>query len=209
MADKTIYLKMGAKVKISTEVIRVGDLGKLYCEDSTVINKIKTLKVYRFREQDKNRCVIGLLKVIELIQKDYPEYAINSVGETECIVEHRKKEKEHGWKDVIKIVVVSALCFFGTMYTVMAYHNDINITNLFGNVYTMVTGKESTGFTVLELFYSLGLSLGILLFYNHIGKRSITQDPSPVSVEMRTYEDDVNRSLVEMANREEKTIDVD
>ena len=122
MADKTIYLKMGAKVKISTEVIRVGDLGKLYCEDSTVINKIKTLKVYRFREQDKNRCVIGLLKVIELIQKDYPEYAINSVGETECIVEHRKKEKGHGWTNVIKIVIVSALFFYAQQYILSRLH---------------------------------------------------------------------------------------
>ena len=30
MADKTIYLKMDAKVKLSENVVRIGDLGKIY-----------------------------------------------------------------------------------------------------------------------------------------------------------------------------------
>ena len=209
MADKTIYLKMSAKVKTEAEAIRIGDMGKIYCEDIHVTNKIKTLKIYRFQEKDNQRCVISILKVIESIQKEYPGYEVNSVGETECIIELQKKEVGHAWKDVMKIGIVSALCFFGTMYTIMSYHNEINLITLFQQIYSMVTGTEHDGFTVLEASYSLGLSLGIILFYNHIGKRTITKDPSPVSVEMRTYEDDVNRSLVEMANREEKTIDVD
>ena len=44
MADKTIYLKMSAKVKTEAEAIRIGDMGKIYCEDIHVTNKIKTLK---------------------------------------------------------------------------------------------------------------------------------------------------------------------
>lgn len=209
MADKTIYLKMDKKVKMAKEVICIGDLGKIYGLDRHVINKIKTIKVHRFQENDKDRCVVGVLKIIELLHKEYPDYAVDVVGETECIIEKIKEKSASGLWDVAKVMVVSALCFFGTMYTVMSYHNEINLTTLFAQVYQMVMGKETDGFTVLEVCYSLGLSLGIILFYNHIGKRSITQDPSPVSVEMRTYEDDVNRSLVEMANREEKTIDVD
>ena len=94
------------------------------------------------------------------------------------------------------------------MYTIMSYHNEISIVDLFADMYTMATGLESDGFTALEAAYSIGLSLGIIIFYNHLGKRKLTPDPSPVSVEMRTYEDDVNRSIVELANREEKTIDV-
>ncbi|MBR5595814.1 MAG: stage V sporulation protein AA [Lachnospiraceae bacterium] len=209
MADKTIYLKMDKKVKMSQEVIRIGDLGKIYGADRHAINKIKTLKVHRFQESDQNRCVVGVLKIIELIQEEYPDYPVDVVGETECIIEKVKQKSSSFWGDVLKVIVVSALCFFGTIFTVMSYHNDINLVNLFEEIYVMVTGKKSDGFTVLEVFYSIGLSLGIIIFYNHIGKRSITKDPSPVTVEMRTYEDDVNRSLVEMANREEKMIDVD
>lgn len=208
MSDKTIYLKMDAKIKLRGDVVRIGDLGKIYCEESTVVNKVKTLQIYRFQKSDKNRCVIGVLKVMELIHQEYPAFAIDVVGETESIVEQIIGKSKPLWMDYLKIALVSAVCFFGTLYTIMSYHNEISIIDLFDKTYTLVTGMETDGFTALEASYSLGLSLGIIIFYNHIGKRKLTPDPSPVSVEMRTYEDDVNRSLVELANREEKTIDV-
>ena len=208
MSDKTIYLKMDAKIKLQKDVVRIGDLGKVYCEDSAVVNKIKTLQIYRFQKSDKNRCVIGVLKVIQLIHQNYPTYAVDIVGETETIVEQITGKSKPMWIDWLKVTLVSAICFFGTMYTIMSYHNEINIIELFEKTYTLTTGMESDGFTALEAAYSIGLSLGIIVFYNHIGKRKLTPDPSPITVEMRTYEDDVNRSLVELANREEKTIDV-
>lgn len=208
MSDKTIYLKMDAKIKLQTDVVRIGDLGKIYCEESVVVNKIKTLQVYRFQKSDKNRCVIGVLKVIQLIHQEYPAFAVDIVGETETIVEQITGKSKPLWIDWIKVALVSAICFFGTMYTIMSYHNEISIIDLFEQIYTMATGMESDGFTPLEAAYSIGLSLGIIVFYNHIGKRKLTPDPSPITVEMRTYEDDVNRSLVELANREEKTIDI-
>ena len=209
MSDKTIYLKMDAKIKIQTDVVRIGDLGKVYCSDITVVSKIKTLQVYRFQKSDHNRCVIGVLKVIQLIHKEYPGFTVDIVGETETIVEQITGKSKPLWLDWIKVALVSAICFFGTMYTIMSYHNEISIIDLFEQTYTMATGMESDGFTALEAAYSIGLSLGIIVFYNHIGKRKLTPDPSPITVEMRTYEDDVNRSLVELANREEKTLDVD
>ena len=43
MSDKTIYLKMDAKIKLQGDVVRIGDLGKIYCKESSVVSKIKTL----------------------------------------------------------------------------------------------------------------------------------------------------------------------
>jgi stage V sporulation protein AA len=46
------------------------------------------------------------------------------------------------------------------------------------------------------------------VFFNHIGGRRITKDPTPIEVEMRTYERDVNTALIETAGREGKVKDV-
>ena len=72
----------------------------------------------------------------------------------------------------------------------------------------MVEGYSSDGYTILEMSYSLGLAVGIIVFFNHIGGRRITKDPTPIEVEMRVYESDVNKALIETADREGKTIDV-
>ena len=54
---------------------------------------------------------------------------------------------------------------------------------------------------MIEIGYSLGLGGGIILFYNHIGKRRITKDPTPIEVEMRLYEKDVNETIIDNATR--------
>ena len=46
------------------------------------------------------------------------------------------------------------------------------------------------------------------MFFNHIGGRRITKDPTPIEVEMRIYEKDVNTSLIETSDREGDTLDV-
>ena len=90
----------------------------------------------------------------------------------------------------------------------MAFHNDIGINDVFTKIYEMVTGYQGDGYGILELSYSVGLAIGITVFFNHIGGRRITRDPTPIEVEMRVYEDDVNKALIETADREGKTIDV-
>lgn len=90
----------------------------------------------------------------------------------------------------------------------MAFHNDIGIREVFGQVYELISGQRAQGLTALEISYSVGLALGII-FFNHIGGRRITKDPTPIEVEMRNYEDDVNNALAETADREKKTLDVE
>ena len=94
---------------------------------------------------------------------------------------------------------MAAVSFFGTGFTIMAFHNDISINKIFSHVYELVMGYPSDGYSILEVSYSIGLAAGIILFFNHIGGRRITKDPTPIEVEMRVYETDVNKALIETA----------
>ena len=208
MENNIVFLKLNEKVKIKGNKVFLKDVAKIYCRDDGKHKRIKEMEVYTLLPYDKGVCVISVLKVIEMIQKKYPELSIDSIGETAVIVEQVKERTGTVWMDYLKITVVSGICFFGTFFTIMAYHNDIGILNIFQRVNEIINGTKGNGFSFLEISYSLGLSLGIIIFYNHIGKRKLTQDPTPIAVEMRTYEADVNKALVEQADREGKTIDV-
>ncbi|MDD7147855.1 MAG: stage V sporulation protein AA, partial [Lachnospiraceae bacterium] len=81
------------------------------------------------------------------------------------------------------------------------------IHKVFERVFTLVIGHDTNNFTVLEVAYSIGLCIGIVLFFNHIGKRRITRDPTPIEVEMFLYEKNVDDTLVETADKEGRTID--
>ena len=86
----------------------------------------------------------------------------------------------------------------------MAFNNDIDVTKLFGQLYETFTGTQSNGFTLLEISYSLGVGMGILIFFHHFAKKKGGSDPTPLEVEMRTYEDEIDLTLIESGNRKEK-----
>lgn len=157
----------------------------------------------------EKRCVISVLKIIALIEETCPGVTVQSVGEAEVLVERVNPEAHKRWQLVLKIVFVSLICFCGTAFTIMAYHNDIVIADAFSQIYRIVMGSEPQGLNVLEVSYSIGLVLGIIIFFNHVGGRRLTKDPTPIEVEMRKYEYDVNDTLVENAEREGRTIDVE
>jgi len=90
----------------------------------------------------------------------------------------------------------------------MAFNNDVDTVKLFSQIYELVTGQKSDGFTVLELTYCIGIIIGILIFFNHFGKKKFTVDPTPMEVEMRLYENDIQTTLIETYSRKGKEQDV-
>lgn len=209
MQKETLYLKLERNVEIQKPDVQLKDLGKLYCRDEKLLNRLKATKVFRFKPEDGGRKVVCVMKLIEMLQKEYENLEVESIGEAEVVIEEVKTNKYKGPMQVAKICFVSCICFFGSAFTIMAFHNDVGIIKTFNRVYELITGQLSDGVTILEISYSIGLALGIILFFNHIGGRRITKDPTPIEVEMRIYEKEVNDALVETADREGKMLDVD
>ena len=86
----------------------------------------------------------------------------------------------------------------------MTFNNDVDIQTLFPRLYFQLTGIVPEGWTLLEFCYSLGIGIGVIFFFNHFGHGKITRDPSPIEVQMRTYEEDVDKTLIADKNRKEK-----
>ncbi len=204
----TIYINAEQNVELQSEDVYVKDIGSLTCSDAHVLAKVKAIKLHHFKRDEPKRQVISLLKVIEEIEKVYPNVSVQSIGEPETLVEYISVNKHKGFAQWIKLLFVAMVSFFGTAFTIMAFHNDIGINDVFSKVYEMVMGQPGDGYGILELAYSAGLAIGIIVFFNHIGGRRITKDPTPIEVEMRIYEEDVNKALIATADREGKTIDV-
>lgn len=208
MEGITLYLKAEQNVEVTKQDVLIKDVAKIYCEDTHITAKVKEMKLHHFDEKERKREVYSILKIIEMINQTCPGIRVENVGETDVLIEWVDKDRNKSPLQVWKIAFVAAISFFGTAFTIMAFHNDIGINKVFGKVYEMVMGQPSSGYTILELSYSIGLAVGITVFFNHIGGRRITKDPTPIEVEMRVYEKDVNNALIETADREGKTIDV-
>lgn len=102
-----------------------------------------------------------------------------------------------------KVFAVCLVTFFGTAFSIMTFITDVDIPKLFDHIHQLFTGSGETGFSILEISYSIGMALGSIFFFNHFGKRKLTQDPTPMEVQMRTYENDVNDTITEQELRKE------
>ena len=122
----------------------------------------------------------------------------------DVLVEQVDVDRHKGWQQWAKCALVCLVSFFGTAFTIMAYHNDVGINDVFTEIYRMVMDREPQGLNTLEVSYSLGLAAGIILFFNHVGGRRLTKDPTPIEVAMRNYEEDVDKALIATAGREGK-----
>lgn len=207
--SEILYLKIDRNIEVDHIDVRLGDVAKLECTDAAVKNRLKTLKLLKIQAEKSNRYIFSVMKVIELIHEIYPNLEIQNVGEPDFIVEYESPEYAKDRWSIVKVVLLCITIFMGSAFSIMAFNNDVGAGQVFDQVYELVMGKPSDGFTVIEITYALGMAVGILVFYNHFGGKRITKDPTPMEVQMRLYEDDVNTTLIEGCNRKETSIDVD
>ena len=214
----SVYIKLEQKIQLMKPDVMVADLGTVFCTDKHVQSFIRTMQIHKFPKESfekkynpkgQGRVIISVMYIVKRIQEKYPGYTVINLGEPDVVVELVSVSKHKGIFLWIKVLLVCAICFFGTAFTIIAFHNDIGITAVFAKFYENVTGQTSSGFTILEIAYTIGLAAGMCIFFNHIGGRRLTKDPTPIEVEMRIYEDEVNRALIATSEREGKEIDVD
>lgn len=203
MAQIEIYIKLEQNTEVMKPDVYLKDMGEVVCSDKNAAARVKAIKVHKFKENGPQKVVISITKIITMIQEIYPDAMVQTIGERDTLVELVNVDKHKGLVQGLKIAFVAAVSFFGTSFTIMSYHNDIGISAIFEKFYIMVMGNPGNS-AVLEVSYSIGLSLGIIIFFNHIGGRRITKDPTPIEVEMRVYEEQVNKALIETASREGK-----
>lgn len=204
-----LYLKGEKNAEVTCKDVMLKDILTVECADQTVANRVKVMKILKIPEDGPHRVVVSILKVIACIHKEYPGLQIENLGPPDLIVTYEGGEQEKKKLEYVKVGVICLLVFAGAAFSIMSFNNDISITKMFGQIYELITGKESSGFTVLEISYSIGISIGILVFFNHFGKKRFSVDPTPMEVEMRLYENDIESTLVDIYSRKGEEQDVD
>lgn len=206
--QETVYVKGERDVEVTKTDVTLGDILTLECSNKSMIPKLNVLKILKIPENGRHRYVVSILKIIACIHEKYPGVDIQNMGETDIIVTYEDQKTSGAAVHVIKSIFVAMLTFAGSAFAIMAFNNDASVSDLFSQMYEFVMGSKTDGFTIMEVSYSIGITIGILVFFNHFGKRRFTVDPTPLEVQMRVYENDIQTTLVENASRKGAELDV-
>lgn len=202
----TVFLHFDQCSLVKKPEVLLSDVASITATDPEVKQKIGAIELYRFPKAQKEKKVFSVLKIIGLIGEYYPEITINPVGDPDFIVEY-KPEKQRKYANLFdwgKTILVALAVFFGSAFTIVTFNKDASVEEIFPMIYRLTEGAERSGPGELEIAYSIGLPLGIILFFNHFLRKKIDSDPTPLQVQMRQYEKDVNSTIIENATREGK-----
>ena len=208
----TLYLKIEENVVLEKADVTIKDVAKIQLEDKVAKGRINLIRLHQFdpfvKGKNKQVMTFSILKVIELIQKEYPQISIVNLGESDFIVHYVRKQENPLWQ-FVKVCLISIIIFFGAAFMIITFNREIAITLVLDFVYGQLTGIVPKSATILDISFCIGLPIGVLVFYNHFGRKKLTDDPTPIQVAMRKYEQDVDKTYIENSSREGKNIDID
>lgn len=203
-----LYLKLEKLSLVKDKTVRLGQVATLWCSNKELEKRLSQMKILEIEGNGDRRYVMSVLSVIEKLTGQEKELQVSNLGETDFIIDYQPGPGSSSWWNWTKTIFVCVTMLIGGAFAIMTFNNDGCVAEIFEQLYLSVMGTEPEGISVLEIGYSVGLPLGILLFFNHFSKVSFSKDPTPIEVQMRSYENDVNDTLIQNAGREETEIDV-
>jgi stage V sporulation protein AA len=199
MLEKTVYIRLRNRVLVRPrEKILLKDIAQLIAKDA-LHEQLDQLMIYQISDQDRNIVIIDVMQVIAEMAKLDPTIEVQLLGPSQTIVEVVYKKKKYS---TALFVLAWLLLFFGSMLTIMNFHEDVSMQNVHQRLYKIITGKNEEKPLLFQIPYSIGLGLGMIIFFNHVFKKRLNEEPSPLEVEMFNYQQDLDRYVVMHENKE-------
>lgn len=195
-----IYIKPELQKTIYKREVLIEDICEVECRDEALKQKILKRSLYEFPAvKNKKVCkkVFSVLDIIQKLEVMVPDDNFVFLGEADFLVEYQPGTKPGKFFTNLKISVICILIFFGAAFTIMAFNNDISIDGVFEHFYYQMTGRQKPQFSELEIAYSVGLAAGIIIFFNHFGNRRLTDDVTPIEVEINKHQQDTYDTIIE------------
>jgi stage V sporulation protein AA len=195
----TIYVRLMKTPRIKPgKPIYLSDMAQYLAAEEDA-SKLQTLIVYRPTARDGSLILIDLLRVIQRIKELLPHVTIETVGESHTLVEI--ESKPHPMNRIF-FVFVWLLLFCGSGLAIMNFHADVSMPQVHQRIVYILTGQMIEHPFLLQIPYSLGIGLGMIIFFNHVFQKKINEEPSPLEVEMFTYQENVRQFIIAEQYRE-------
>jgi len=189
-----LYVKMKKRVSVKDgQLIRLKDICDLLSSEED-LDSLRELPIERVTSTAGNYLIIDVVKLFQLIAKQNPLLDLRCLGPTQTIVEVKKNDRLPKW---LFVGFVWLILFIGSGLTIMNFHTDVSMKQVHQRIYYLVTGKQEKKPLALQIPYSLGIGAGMILFFNHVLKKRISDEPSPMDLEVYQYQETIDQYLID------------
>ncbi|MNZ86994.1 Stage V sporulation protein AA [compost metagenome] len=188
-----VYLRLSKQVAIPIgSPIRLKDIAHIMAEPH-IESKLLDIVMDRPESSDGNLIVIDMLQVILQIKHLFPDAQVEIIGEPQVLVEMIAEKRK---PSILLFIAVWLLLFFGAALTIMNFHADVSMPAVQIRIVEMITGERDEHPYLFQAAYSIGIGLGMIVFFNHLFKKKWNEEPTPLEVEMFLYQENLNQYVI-------------
>ncbi|WP_231633164.1 stage V sporulation protein AA [Numidum massiliense] len=191
-SQEKVYIRLKKRQTVTAgETVTLGDIANvLALEEQQGLRELPLLRV----PSGEHFIVVDALDVIAQILRVHPALHVEAVGATDTILEVKKKRYVPSYA---ALVAVWLLLFVGSGLAIMNFHADVSMLDVHRRLYYLLTGEQSARPLILQIPYSVGVGIGMIVFFNRLFKRRFNEEPSPLEVEMFLYQESIDQYVVQ------------
>ena len=188
--EHIVYIRMKKNSEVKKfQQITLNDIAYI----TTTSNKAERLKqapIYRMTKHDNNIVVIDGFTVIKHLNDMFKDMEFQLIGPTHSVIRLTDSNKK---APILFVIFVWLLLFIGTAMTIMNFHYDVSMQEVHQRLHYLLTSEENSYPLWIQIPYTLGLGVGMLLFFNHWFKKRFNDEPSPLEVEIFKYQENIDQ----------------
>ncbi|MEI3610837.1 stage V sporulation protein AA [Pseudogracilibacillus sp. SO30301A] len=187
-----IYIRLKKKISTNPSTkLRLKDVAFI-TTTSPEKEQLENIPIYQITEKDNDYVIIDSFIIIKHLNQLFPDLEFQLLGLNETIV-HVTEEKSR--PSVILISFVWIVLFVGTAMTIINFHYDVSMQEVQQKIHYLFTGEKKQSPLWIQIPYSIGLGIGMILFLNKWFKKRFNEEPSPLEVEIFNYQKDLDNYI--------------
>lgn len=201
-----VFLLVKSKAAVKTNYrVMIKDIADVTSDDSSLKEKIETTNIYKTGDNEEWLSISSIFIIEKLLDK-YEDLDIEIIGGDEVLIEVKTKVRPNPVLRFVKVASISLLLFFGAGITIMNFHTDVDMDKSMEVLYFALTGKEDPNPLALTVSYSIGIGLGVLVFFNRIISKNPRRkmEPGPMELELYSYDREMEEYILNDINKSDK-----
>ena len=188
-----IYL-IPKKVKpfnVNIKNIYLKDIYAVYPKNKESL--LDNIIIRNYKDNNLRYDVIHLGEVIEKINEKLPMVKINFLKADDTVIffDNYKKDRTK----YLRVAIVSIVVLMGSVMGIMNFHADVN---MYASQYKMVdvlTRDAKRYLPYFQIPYSIGIGIGVALFFNKFIPTYSKYEPSPMELKMISLNKEIENQL--------------
>lgn len=176
---------------LTIESIYLKDIYCIYPKEYA--KKIGNICIRHYENKDPNYDVIHIGEVIEKIKEQVSTIHITFLKTDDVVIffENNKKDRTK----YLRVLLICIVVLMGSIMGIMNFHADVNMIYSQTTMVNALTRNPEKYLPYFQIPYSIGIGIGVSLFFNKFIPTYAKNEPSPLDLKIKSLNKEIENEL--------------